>query len=119
MNAGKNGLRSSWLALASAAAVGCAGPSVRAQERDASDGCRVRLVVGLERAPDAALIGDFERAVGAKLEVAGSIVPDRLYVLSLSADGPVSSCEMAVERLRREPLVRYVDLDVRRKHQAP
>jgi hypothetical protein len=122
MCAERSGLLCVAICSIAASALGCVGHSgnALAQEQDASrSGCRLRLIVGLDKAPDEALIGELERASGARLELLSVISPDRLYVLSLSADGPASECAMATERLRDAPLVRSVDVDVRRQHNAP
>lgn len=109
-----------WVAvLGVGAAAACTGRSERelAQAGAEPGTCALRLIVGLEGAPDRALLADLGRASGARLEIVSVISPDRLYVLSLTADGAASECGAAADRLRRDARVRSVDVDTRRRPQ--
>ncbi len=102
------------LAALAACAAACA-----AHGRVAQAECRLRLVVGLDQVPDAALVRELARESGARLDVMSSIAPGRLYAMSLVHTGAAPDCEEAVRRLRAAPHVRSVELDQHRKHHAP
>lgn len=105
--------------LAAGCAAACAGRPEReaARSAPASPSCALRLIVGFRQAPDEALLGDLGRASGARLEIVSVISPDRLYVLTLGADGAAAACAAAADRLRRDPRVGSVDVDRRRAPQ--
>ena len=70
----------------------------------------------LDSAPDGTLVADLDRVSGSRLEVLRTMTSN-LYLFSLEAQGPQPECDAAVERLRRDPRVRAVDLDERRQAQ--
>ncbi len=72
----------------------------------------------LQSAPDDALVADLDRVSGARLELLRTMTSN-LHLFSLEAQGPQPECDAAVERLRRDPRVRAVDLDERRQIQPP
>lgn len=102
-------LRAACLALGCATAA-CAQP--RAEVAPAA-GCAARIIVTLRPAPDDALVADLARVSGARLELVRTMTSN-LHLFSLEARGAQSDCDAAVERLRRDPRVRAVDLDERR-----
>lgn len=108
----------SWLlGLVATVAVACAQPRDDIAH-DVPSGCSVRVIAGLNSAPDAALLADLSRASGARLELIRTMTSD-LHLLSLEAPGPESECMAAIERLRGDARVRSVDLDERRKALEP
>ena len=108
----------SWVsALVVAGATACAQPR-EDLSRDAPAGCSVSVIAAFTSAPDAALLEDLSRAIGARLGLIRDMTSG-LHLLSLQAAGPDSECMAAIERLRSDPRVRSVDLDARRKIQEP
>jgi hypothetical protein len=105
-------LRAALLALGCAAAA-CAQPR---DETASAPGCTVQVIVTLQSAPEDALVADLARVTGARLELVRSMTSN-LHLFSLEAQGPQPECDAAVERLRRDPRVRSVDLDRRRQTQ--
>ena len=77
------------------------------------DDCRARIIVGFAAEPDDALLATLADHAGAKLDVAQRLLPTQ-YVLNLRADGDDSVCRAAIERLRSDARVRYVNIDERR-----
>ncbi len=102
------------LAVLPAVAAACAAGGGAAQAQ-----CRLRLIVGLDQAPNPALVRELAQASGARLDFMSSITPGSLYVVSLSADGPAPNCEEAAKRLRTAAHVQSVELDQGRKHNEP
>jgi hypothetical protein len=94
----------------------CAQP--RDADREPVSGCAVQVIVTLQRAPDAALVGELARASGARLELVRTMTSS-LHLFELRAAGAEPECAAAVERLRSDPRVRAVDLDQRRGIQSP
>jgi hypothetical protein len=80
---------------------------------ESADGCRLRVIVALDRAPDSALLEDLSRASGARLELT-SDMPAGLYLMELAADEAGDACSRALERLRQDERVRSADIDERR-----
>ena len=105
-------LRSAFLALGCAAAA-CAQPR---DEVASTPTCALRVIVTLQSAPDDALVADLGRASGARLELVRTMTSN-LHLFSLTAPGAEAECMAAIERLRRDPRVRSVDLDQRRQIQ--
>jgi hypothetical protein len=103
------------------AAAGCAAGTGTAygQARESGAGCRVRLIVRVERALDETQMKELERSTGARLELESELMAGRLYVLSLVEDGMQTDCETAAEQLRRDPRVRSVAVDARRQPRLP
>lgn len=75
--------------------------------------CRARIIVGFAAEPDDAVLAALAQHAGAKLDVAQRLLPTQ-YVLNLRADGDEPNCRAAIERLRTDTRVRYVNLDERR-----
>jgi hypothetical protein len=107
-------LRCTLLALGCAAGA-CAQPR---EDQASTPGCSVRVIVTLQPAPDAALVADLGRVSGARLELVRTMTSN-LHLFSIDAPGSASECDAAIERLRRDPRVRAVDLDQRREIQSP
>jgi hypothetical protein len=105
----------SLLLIFGCAAAACAQPR---DEAFASPSCSLRVIVTLESSPDDALIADLGRASRARLELVRTMTSN-LHLFTLAADGPEQECAAAIERLRRDPRVRAVDLDQRRQIQSP
>jgi hypothetical protein len=103
------------LTLAFGCAAGCAQPSVDVVQA-APATCMLHVIVGLDAAPDAALLTDLSRVSGARLELIRPMTSN-LNLLSLEARGDDSECKAAMERLRGDPRVRSIDVDARRKIQ--
>ena len=97
--------------------LGCAAAAC-AQPRDdgalAATGCSVRVIVTLRATPDDALVADLARVSGAQLELVRTMTSN-LHLFTLTAAGRRPECTAAIERLRRDPRVRAVDLDQRRE----
>jgi len=85
-----------------------------------ADSCNTRVIIsfspGTRPMPDDHLVKDLARAARIKLAFVSTITPN-LHVFTLSAVEADSACHDALERLRRDPRVRSVDLDARRKAQ--
>jgi hypothetical protein len=107
-------LRSAFLAFGCALAA-CAQPR---DEIASTPRCALTVIVTLQSAPDDALIGDLARVSGARLELLRTMMSN-LHLFSLEAQGPEPECDLAVERLRRDPRVGAVDRDERRQIQPP
>jgi hypothetical protein len=103
----------SLLLILGCAAAACAQP--RDDRADAS--CSVQVIVALQPAPDEALIADLGRVSGARLELVRTMTSN-LHLFMLTAAGSEPECSAAIERLRRDPRVRAVDLDQRREIQS-
>ncbi len=101
------------LALLCCAAGACAQP--RNDVREPAD-CSVQAIVALQQDPAPSLVADLGRASGARLELVRTMTPN-LHLFSVSAPGAEAECMAAIERLRRDPRVRSVDLDQRRQIQ--
>jgi hypothetical protein len=106
-------LRTGFLLLGCATAA-CAQP----REDAARAACTVNVIVGLQSEPSGALLADLGRASGARLELVRTMTSN-LHLLALSAAGAEPECAAAIERLRRDPRVRAVDVDTRRETQSP
>jgi hypothetical protein len=76
----------------------------------------LRVIVGLDVVPDAALLADLSRTSGARLELIRPMTAN-LNLIALEAQGDDSECKAALERLRGDPRVRSVDVDARRRIQ--
>ena len=101
------------LALLSCATAACAQP--RNDVREPAD-CSVQAIVALQQGPTPSLVADLGRASGARLELVRTMTSN-LHLFSLTAPGAEAECTAAIERLRRDPRVRSVDLDQRRQIQ--
>ena len=101
------------LVLLTCATVACAQP--RSDSREPA-GCSVQAIVALQPAPTPALVEELSRASGARLELVRTMTSN-LHLFSLTAAGAEAECAAAIERLRRDPRVRSVDLDQRRQAQ--
>jgi hypothetical protein len=101
------------LVLLSCCTAACAQPRGDASE---PTGCSVQAIVALQGDPVPALVEDLGRASGARLELVRTMTSN-LHLFSLMAPWPEADCVAAVERLRRDPRVRSVDLDQRRQTQ--
>jgi hypothetical protein len=101
--------------LAGCAAAACAQPR---DDGARSPGCGVRVIVALQPSPDDALVADLARVSGVRLELVRTMTSN-LHLFAMTAAGPEPECTAAIERLRRDPRVRSVDLDQRRKIQSP
>ena len=104
------------IALAACAArMHAADPSVAPADR-----CNSRVIIsfspGTRPMPDDNFVKDLSRAARIKLAFVSTITPN-LHVFTLSAVEVDPACHDALERLRRDPRVRSVDLDARRKAQ--
>ena len=106
----------SLLLILGCAAAACAQP--RDDRARAGESCSVRVIVALQPAPDDALIAELGRVSGARLELVRTMTSN-LHLFALTASGPEPECSAAIERLRRDPRVRAVDLDQRRQIQSP
>jgi hypothetical protein len=91
----------------------CAQP--RSDVRKPAD-CSVQVIVALQLDPTPSLVADLGRASGARLELVRTMTTN-LHLFSLAAAGADAECVAAIERLRRDPRVRSVDLDQRRQIQ--
>ena len=90
-----------------------------AQPRDVAGeptDCSVQAIVALELDPVPSLIADLGRASGAQLELVRTMTSN-LHLFSLTKQGAEAECMAAMERLRRDPRVRSVDIDQRRQIQ--
>jgi hypothetical protein len=90
-----------------------------AQPRDVArepGGCSVQAIVALQVDPEPSLVADLGRASGARLELVRTMTPN-LHLFSLTTPADEAECAAAVERLRRDPRVRSVDIDERRQIQ--
>ena len=90
-----------------------------AQPRDVARepaGCSVQAIVALQADPEPSLIADLGRASGARLELVRTLTP-HLHLFSLTAPAGEAECPAALERLRRDPRVRSVDIDQQRQIQ--
>jgi hypothetical protein len=101
------------LVLLSGATAACAQPRNDARE---PAGCSVQAIVALQGEPVPTLVAELGRASGARLELVRSLTTN-LHLFSLMAPGAEADCVAAIERLRRDPRVRSVDLDQRRQIQ--
>ena len=101
------------LVLLSCATAACAQPRDDAGE---PGGCSVQAIVALQVDPVPSLVADLDRASGARLELVRTMTPN-LHLFSLTAPGAEAECVAAIERLRRDPRVRSVDIDQRRQIQ--
>ncbi len=101
------------LVLLSCTTAACAQP--RSDAREAA-GCSVQAIVALQVEPVPSVVADLGRASGARLELVRSMTTN-LHLFSLAAPGAEADCVAAIERLRRDPRVRSVDLDQRRQIQ--
>jgi hypothetical protein len=101
------------LVLLSGATAACAQPRDDARE---PAGCSLQAIVALQQAPVPSFVADLSRASGARLELVRTMTSD-IHLFSLTAPGPEAECVAALERLRRDPRVRSVDLDQRRQIQ--
>jgi hypothetical protein len=101
------------LVLLSFATVACAQPRNDGRE---PAGCSVQAIVALQEAPVPSLVAELGRAAGASLELVRSMTTN-LHLVSLTAPGAEADCVAAIERLRRDPRVRSVDLDQQRQIQ--
>jgi hypothetical protein len=103
-----------WLALllVSAPVAACFGQ--QDERPSAAEECETRVIVGLEGAPNEELISDLAESVRARLMVVETVTTN-LHVLDLRAAGADAECSAAIERLRADPRVRSVDVDVRRQ----
>lgn len=106
----------SLLLILGCAASACAQP--RGDDARASAGCSVQVIVALQPVPDDALVADLTRVSGARLELVRTMTSN-LHLFTLTAAAPEPECRAAIERLRRDPRVRAVDLDTRRQIQSP
>ncbi len=103
------------LLLLGCAAAACAQPR---DDRAREPSCEVRVIVALQPPPDDALVADLGRVSGARLELVRTMTLN-LHLFALTAAGAEPECNAAIERLRRDPRVRSVDLDQRRGIQSP
>jgi hypothetical protein len=74
----------------------------------------VTLVQRLDGDPDDAFVSSLAAAAGIQLAYLWSAGPG-LYVFALSGSESDSRCHDSMERLRRDPRVRSVEIDARRK----
>ncbi len=101
------------LVLLSFATAACAQPR---SERREPPGCSVQAIVALQGEPVPSLVAELARVAGAQLELVRSMTTN-LHLFSLTAPGAEADCVAAIERLRRDPRVRSVDLDQQRQIQ--
>ncbi len=105
-------------------------PAVKAGSPEAKHGaavppatarCDARIIVtfnqALDAAPNVAFVTDLAHAAKVHLTFLRIAGPS-LYVFSVSAADEDSSCRNVLERLRRDPRIRSVDVDERRKAQG-
>jgi hypothetical protein len=76
----------------------------------------VQAIVALQQDPVPSLVEELSRASGARLELVRAMTTN-LHLFSLTAAGTEAECLAAIERLRRDPRVRSVDVDQRRRAQ--
>ena len=93
--------------------VACSVPGGGGTEPEADAGCRLRIIVALDRAPDPALLEDLARVSSAELNLLNEMPAD-LYLIELAVDEPDAACSRALERLRSDERVRSADIDERR-----
>jgi hypothetical protein len=105
----------SLLLILGCAAGACA--QTRGDDAPAPAGCTAQLIVALQPVPDDALVADLARVSGARLELVRTMTSN-LHLFTLTAAAPEPECTAAIERLRRDPRVRAVDLDTRREIQS-
>ena len=98
----------------------CAAACVQPREvaQAAPSTCSLQVIAALDAAPDDTLLADLSRVSGARLALVRTMTSN-LHLLTLEAQGADSECRAAMERLRRDPRVRSVDVDARRKIQQP
>ncbi len=103
--------------LAACLCTACAERHAPLRESDsaaaAAADCRARVIVGFAADADDALIGALAQQAKVQLDVVQRLLPTQ-YVLNLRAQGNDSNCRAAIERLRSDARVRYVNLDERR-----
>jgi hypothetical protein len=101
------------LILLTCATAACAQPRGDARDRA---GCSVQAIVALQLDPVPSLLAELGSVSGARLELVRTMTTN-LHLLSLTAPGAEAECTAAIERLRRDPRVRSVDLDQQRQIQ--
>ena len=83
----------------------------------ATNACSTQIIVALAETtapePDAALIADLADTARVRLTFLRSAGPG-MHVFTLRADDPDPTCDAAIERLRRDPRVRSVEMDEHR-----
>jgi hypothetical protein len=99
----------------------CAGPDPHfPRGADLQDRCRSRIIVtfteNLPGEPDGKLTEDLARVAEGSMTYVTSVAPDT-FVFTLGTREADPECEDAMERLRRHPRVRAVELDIRMRHQ--
>jgi hypothetical protein len=103
-----------WLALllVSAPVAACVGQQ---DERPSSVAeCEARIIVSLEGTPSNELMSELAIRARARLTVVEKMTTN-LHVLTVRTTGGDAECSAAVERLREDPRVRSLDVDVRRQ----
>jgi hypothetical protein len=83
-----------------------------------ADGCKTRVIISfspeMQYAPEDGFVKDLARAANVELAFVSAIAPN-LYVFTVSTAESDTRCRDALERLRRDPRIRSVDVDERRK----
>jgi hypothetical protein len=86
---------------------------------DQSTRCATRIIVTftepLPEEPDKQLVEDLGRAAEASMTYVTSVAPDT-FVFALGTREADPECEDAIERLRRHPRVRDIEIDIRMRH---
>lgn len=100
----------------------CMGPKPDAQFPTVSDRqsrCNSRIIVTFDEPlaaqPDNDLVSGLAQAAQARMSYVSSVAPD-VFVFTLVAPEADPECEDAIERLRRHPRVRAVEIDIRMRH---
>ena len=92
-------------------------PTSDSPEPIATTACSTQVIVALSEStdpePDAALVADLADTANVRLTFLRSAGPG-MHVFSLHADDPEPSCDSALDRLRRDPRVRSIELDEHR-----
>jgi hypothetical protein len=99
--------------LLSCATAACAQPRNDARE---PLNCSAQAIVALQLDPTPSLLAELGRGSNARLELVRTMTTN-LHLISLTAPGTEAECMAAIERLRRDPRVRSVDVDQRRQIQ--
>jgi hypothetical protein len=112
-------IRHAFSSLAAIVIAACASDMKAAGEPEtlAANVCSTQIIVVLAETtapePDAALIADLADTAQVRLSFLRSAGPG-IHVFTLRADDPDPTCDAAIERLRRDPRIRSVEMDEHR-----
>jgi hypothetical protein len=111
-------IRHTFAPLAAIVVAACASDTTASKpEALAANACSAQVIVTLAETtapePDGALIADLADTARVRLTFLRSAGPG-MHVFTLRADDPDPTCDAAMERLRRDPRVRSVEIDEHR-----